>query len=493
MDGSITEKPGETEAGRPPDDNPAESAPPSLIRRSLIIGVGGSLVGAFFFPLVMGDIFNRYVEAVGLKHRLGVFMAISALAATTQIFGSWILQRTGHRRLFFFALLGPPRLIWLAIITEPLWGPEGENARLAVMGGLFGLFWITSGWGGVAWMAWMRDLVPEDFRGRFFAFRSVFITVVTSTWSFFAALYIQSKGVTPESFVSVYAVGVACGAIDIILHIWVWHPKMQIKTGQDASLRRMVGAAAHPGVRKYLLVQVVWCFSMSLGGLTWYHMWRGVGMEVFDVRILGAFGVAVYLCFTPLWGYFLDHYGVKPAYLTAMIFTVVNAVLLTQAPTYGWTVLYVSIAISMMGWSGLNLTRITMIFSLARREDQAMTQAVVAVVMGLVSAVGFLFCENLLYPLLKSLAVRVDGGPLFHCVAAYGVVAALRAVSVGLASRLDQPEHETRAGAVVRLFYTTNPVRALYSMGRFIKVKAGDLVRGKEHRDSNHSGRFRVE
>ena len=40
MDGSTTEKPGETEAGRPPDESPAESAPPSLIRRSLIIGVG---------------------------------------------------------------------------------------------------------------------------------------------------------------------------------------------------------------------------------------------------------------------------------------------------------------------------------------------------------------------------------------------------------------------------------------------------------------------
>jgi len=493
MDGSITGKPDPAEAGRPPDESPAESAPPSLIRRSLIIGVGGSLAGSFFFPLVMGDIFNRYIDAIGLKHRLGLFMAISALAATTQIFGSWILQRTGHRRLFFFALLGPPRLIWLAIITVPLWGPEGESARLAVTGGLFGLFWITSGWGGVAWMAWMRDLVPENWRGRFFAFRSILIGSVMSVWSFFAALYIQSRGVTPESFAPVYVVGVICGVVDIVLHVWVWHPEMKIKQGHDASLRRMLRAATHRGVRKYLLVQVVWCLSSSLGGLTWYHMWRGMGMEVFDVRVLGTFGFVVYLCFMPLWGYFLDHYGVKATYLTAMVLTVINPIILVQAPAYGWTVLYVSMSVSMMGWAGLGLTSYIMVFSLARREDQAMTQAVVAVVMGLVSALGYVFCENVLYPLLKGIATRFSSGPMFYVVAAYLVVAVLRACALALATRLDQPEHETPAGVVLKMFYTTNPVRALYSMGRFIKVKAGDLVRKKEHRDSNHSGRFRVE
>ena len=79
--------------------------PPNILRRSLVLSAAGSIIGTFFFSLNAGPIFNRYIEFIGLKEKLGIFMAIPALAGITQMFGAWILQRTGRRRLFFFLFL----------------------------------------------------------------------------------------------------------------------------------------------------------------------------------------------------------------------------------------------------------------------------------------------------------------------------------------------------------------------------------------------------
>ncbi len=457
------------------------------------MSTAGSVTGAVFFILTGGNIFSRYIEMIGLQTRLGLFLAIPALVAVTQILGSWVLQRTGWRRLFFFLFLGPPRLLWIAIVTVPLWAPESQADRTALLGGLLFLYFLTAGFGGPAWISWMRDIIPDDFRGRYFAYRSTLITTVAALWGILAGYILEMMGLSIRSFTTVYSIGVLFGLADIVLFLWVHHPKMEVHKGSSASLMKMVKAAANPALRRFLAVVAVWCFASSLGVLTWYFLMRAVGMEIFSMQVLGLFGTAVFLVFSLMWGHFIDHYGAKPAYLVTLSLTVMTPLLLQLAPVVGKPILYVVVVLSSAAVSGLNIASMHLLFGMSDSRNQAMTVALQAVVAGLVSAVGFMVCENVLFPFFKSLADSSGRGPMFHLMMTYLIVSALRTVSVILAFRLPQPPDKAPAAAVAKVFYTTNPVRAFYSMGRFLRIKAADLIGKNGGRTATDTDRWRVE
>jgi len=477
----------------PPGSSAGETMmTPSALKRSVFLSAMGSVIGTFFFALLGGNIWNRYLEAVGMINQIDLFMAITAFASVLQIFGSWALQRSGKRQLYFFGLLGLPRTIWFAMITVPLWAPEDQNIRVLILGAMAFVYWVTSGWGSNAWFSWMRDLVPERYRGRYWAYRSIMITVVSATWGLYAGYYLEEMKLSLSAFEVIYGVGVVCGLLDITCFFWVGHPKMEVKHGEEAGMIRMIKAAMHPKFLKFIGVLSILWFSSSFEGLAGYYMMRGIGMEIYSMQMLGLFGTCVYVVFGILWGFFLDRYGSKATFIIGMTGSILPPFIVMLAPYYGEVALYAAAAVGTIMSAALGLSAMNLLCSLSKREDQAMTVAANSVIAGAVQATGVLVCGRILFPVLKSIGSHFGYGPLFYAMVIYAIIGVMRIVSGIWSLRMPEVEAKPPAVIAVRMFYTTNPLRAFYSMGRFLIAKSSDLVHKKGDTDLHPSARWRL-
>ncbi|HHN46121.1 MAG TPA: MFS transporter, partial [Planctomycetes bacterium] len=380
-----------------------------------------------------------------------------------------------------------------AMITLPLWGPESESARILVLACISFAFWVTAGWGGNAWFSWMRDIVPEQYRGRYWGYRSTLMTVISAFWGFAAGYTLERLGLDLNAFKIIYGIGVFFGVADIVCFVGVYHPKMLIKRGEAADFTKMVEAAAHPGFLKFTGVMAILWFTGSLESLTGYHLMRAIGMEIFNIQTLVLFGTLTHLVFSLLWGHFIDHYGTKAAFNVTMFGAILPPLIVTLTPLLGETALYAAAAVGNIMGAGLALAGTNMLFSLSKKEDQAMTMATYSVFAGIVMATGYAVCENLLYPGFRWAGNRMGMGPLFYAVLIYVTIALMRVVSGILSMRLPEIEKKPVAWITVRLFYTTNPFRAFYSMGRFLVVKSSRLVGKKDYENLHPSARWRID
>lgn len=467
-----------------------ENYPPSVVRRSLIMSTLGSTIGAFFFPLLSGNILNRYLEFIELKHRIGLFLALSALAGVFQIFGSWVVQRTGYRRLFFFLFAAPPRLMWMAIVTIPLWGPANPTSRIAVLGGLYFLYWLLNGVSSTAWFSWMRDIVPEDYRSKLWSYRATLITLVSAVWAFGVGYFLEAMGIYLSSFIVIYAIGVFFGLVDLSCFFLVHHPKMELKSGDEAELIPMVKAAMHRDFLKFAGVQSIWWFSCTMVFLSSYHLMRGINMEIFSIQTASFYNTIVFLVFSLLWGRFIHKYGSKATFCIGMIVHGIAPIVLAFAALYGPIMVYLSFGLMGMSVSGIELANTNLLFTLSKRDDQAMTVAARSVIAGTVQACGYLICENVLYPVLKAIGAWLSFGPLFYVVVVYLLAAGMRGVVFLLALRLPEVEDKPPAGIIVKMFYATNPLRALYSMGKYLQLKSRQLVGDDDYAREHPSARW---
>jgi MFS family permease len=295
-----------------------------------------------------------------------------------------------------------------------------------------------------------------------------------------------------SAFEIIYGVGVVCGLLDITCFFWVGHPKMDVKHGEDAALIPMIKAAMHPKFLKFVAVLSILWFSSSFEALAGYHMMRGIGMEIFSMQMLGLFGTCVYVVFGILWGHFLDHYGSKATFIIGMIGAILPPFIVILAPYYGEVALYVAAAIGTIVGAALGLSATNLLCSLSKKEDQAMTNAANSVIAGIVQAAGFLTCEDVFFPVLKAIGNHFNYGPLFYAMVVYAVIGIMRIVSGIWSLRMPEVEAKPPAVIAVRMFYTTNPLRAFYSMGRFLIAKSSDLVHKKGDTDLHPSARWRL-
>ncbi|MBN1807604.1 MAG: MFS transporter [Planctomycetes bacterium] len=482
-----------------PADNEDEAGdadaplPAAELRRALILSTLGSTIGAFFFPLAGGNIFNRYVEYIGLKEEIGAFMAMMPLAMIVTVFSSWIIQLTGLRRLFFFAFAGIPRLMWLGIVTIPLWGPPDDAGRLKILLALVFVYWVCNSMSNAAWFSWMRDIVPGNYRGRLFSYRNTLIQLVGATWGLGAGYYLEKLGLNLDAFRTIYTIGVTAGVLDIATYIFVPHPPMKVKQGEDRGFMAMVRAAAHGNFIKFTAVHALWWFSCSMVAVSAYFLMRGIGMEIYSIQLANVFfGTCIMLVFNLLWGRFLDQYGFKSTFSIALLIHVVSPVFYALTAYFGhsqvW--LYLGLCFGTMAIAGTNLANTALVFAISSREDQTMTLAARSFISGVIMFTAYMTTQKLLFPAFKWIGTRYGFSELWYLVVIFGIAAGIRVVVYALWMRLPDLEGGIPTGVMVRVFYTTNPLKAFYSLGRFIVAKSGDMVGKKKYSELHPSARW---
>ncbi len=194
-------------------------------QRTLRLSLADAALSTTLQTLTTGVFLTGFGLVLGASQvQIGILAALPTLGNVAQIVGSYCIERSGRRKGLCLWATGVARAMWLAILTLPLvLRPAREGGGLtispaALVSWLVLLLAASSGLaavGGVAWLSWMKDLVPNGRRADFLSRRNQIGTGLALSLSIVAGLFLDWwESRWPDSvagFAIVFGFAAACG------------------------------------------------------------------------------------------------------------------------------------------------------------------------------------------------------------------------------------------------------------------------------------------
>src|SRR5487761_1668058 len=174
------------------------------LTRAMRLSIGEGALACAMGTLTGGVFLTGFALALGAtSFQIGLLAAMPALANFAQLLGACLIERTGRQKRICLAALALSRALWLVVLMTPLvvWGGGGAWlvwSLIVLQAASSSLDAI----GGVGWLCWIRDLVPETIRIGFRSRRNQIDTVLALSLSVVGGAFIDWWGARhPESVV----------------------------------------------------------------------------------------------------------------------------------------------------------------------------------------------------------------------------------------------------------------------------------------------------
>jgi len=238
---------------------------PSIMRKHIYTGAMGSI----YVMLVSGIFFVYFGNTIGMtRFQWGLMSGITSFVLTAQLVSALLTQRLGQRKLLWFLsalasramrLLGIGLALWL-------WHAGSPHAALVLIAGVC----VANFFGALCappWMSWLADLIPEDKHGGFWGRREAWIALAIICFIVPAAVLMDR---VPERWklptvVGIFMAAGVVGIVDILIHGTLPEPEM-VRSERRHALRELLAPVRDHGFRPWLLFNVCWTLSMTLGG-----------------------------------------------------------------------------------------------------------------------------------------------------------------------------------------------------------------------------------
>ena len=146
------------------------------IERSLHISTMAGVVGTVFFVATSGAFLTSFARKLGASQfQIGLISGVMPFAGTAQLLSAFLIETHGWQRKPVLLLsMAVQRLLWVPILLLPYYlgaatngfkdaaQPAGTAQGTWLLLGLIVLSGLVGGFGGLAWQAWIADLVPEQ-------------------------------------------------------------------------------------------------------------------------------------------------------------------------------------------------------------------------------------------------------------------------------------------------------------------------------------------
>lgn len=246
---------------------------------------------------------------------IGLMAAIGPLAQLLQLPSIFLVEKIRNRRLIVVVAASFNRLCWLIIAVSPFVFPTD-----VAIGVLLILLILVSAFGavsGCSWSSWMKDIIPENRMGSFFAKRMRIGTAAGIALSIIAATYLDFwKKQFPDSELSGYSIlllaGVAAGLISLYSLVKTPEIKMpQIKDKQKI-LKLLSGPFKDENFRKLIAFMCSWNFAVNLAGpFFMVYMLKRLGLSMSFVIGLSIVSQVMSFLFLKIWGRYADRFSNK--------------------------------------------------------------------------------------------------------------------------------------------------------------------------------------
>ena len=368
------------------DDETRERGMRTLTREVVFSTFADSLVG--------GVILTAFALHLGASSAgIGILAAVIFWNQLLQGPGALLVERLGRRKLI--AVMGSlvmataPLLMLALAFAEPT-----LTSRLALVATVV-LYGGAGAMAGCAWNAWIRDVVPDDRRGRFFGRRSALGTATSIAGGILAAslidLYPEGSLERSRIFAGLFIVAFIAELISAAALARAPEPKMPATRTIHTRLLPMYRETLRVAkFRQWLAYVGSWQFAVNLAQpfFTLFFL-RQLGFSMTFVIVLSLISQLANLLTLGRWGSYADRYKSKsilnvaaPAYL----FCIVGMVGASQIDSSTLVAIYLVALHILLGMAsaGVNLASSNMLMKLSPAGD---AQAYIAT-NGLVTALA---------------------------------------------------------------------------------------------------------
>ncbi len=276
------------------------------VRKSLSNLIYDGVFSQAMAVLAGGPILAAYALALGADNSyIGLIAALSFFAEFVQLPAIYLVERLKKRKYIVIAFSFASRLFIALIAALPLLPVNPLNALLLFLAAHYLLAKVSN----TAWNSWMRDLVPIEIRGMFYARRMRLSLALSATLAIAAGFFLDRLG-TVEAYSFVFLLAFLLGVLSTFFVSGIEEPQMY---SSRFSFRVIFEPFAERNFRNLVYFVALWSLAsnMVLPFLAVY-MFKVLNLSVAIVMILNVVSQLTSIYFLRFLGEISDAYGNKP-------------------------------------------------------------------------------------------------------------------------------------------------------------------------------------
>jgi MFS family permease len=465
-----------------------DTATKKSLNYSLIDGglsaIMGSLAGGIFLTGFAIRILNAQSAQIGVLASLPMF------ANLAQVFGSYIIEKTGKKKAMCVACVLASRLLWLFIVILPFGlFSNADSWKILILTVVIGLSSLFGSISGVAWLSWMSEIVPENIRGAYFGKRNMVssalgMAAILSGGKFITFWSERFKEDNPFGFIILFTVGIAIGVVS------AWFLNKIPETGNN-SLRENTA----PGIGysillapfkdrnfvKLILFASAWIFSIQIAAPFYgVFMIENLNISFTTITVFGAFATLATLFMMKIWGPISDKLGNKPVIIVSGI-ALISVPFMWIIPSADNFFIPILIAHIVSGafMAGAALSQFNIVIKLSPAYGRSSYFAVFAAITGLIGAVAPI-AGGIMVKLLDNIQFGFFGYNITNLHVVFIVSAILQLLAFLFIVKIHEPRAAAPVEVILQLKNDLNPQAGISSGTDFALVeirRAGSILR----------------
>lgn len=281
--------------------------------------------------------------------QIGILFALPALCGVAQLAGSYWIERGGRARQLCLWMTLLSRLLYLPVLLVPLLA-SGLAAQTKVwwIVGLMAASHILGSLGGVAWLTWIKGLIPAKVRVSFFGRRNLVNTFLSFAVCMAGGLLVDSWGSGDSArifgFATVFAVAMTCGLVSWALAIRIPEsPTAAPCETSGAFLPLLAAPLREPNFRRVVLFYTAWNLAVNVAApFVPVFFMQKLGLPFWYIIALSTISSAMGMVANNFWTRLAQRFGMKPVVLLATIGDALFPLaLVVVSPQWTWVLLII--------------------------------------------------------------------------------------------------------------------------------------------------------
>ncbi len=448
------------------------------LRLSIIDGsfsaIMASLCGGIF---LMGFILKVLDADAG---KVGIIASLPMFANIIQLFGSYIIEKTGKSKPLCVISVALSRALWILIVLLPfrIFAPVADY-RIWIVVSVIGLSSLFASLAGVGWTSWMSEIVPADIRGTYFGKRNMITSFFGMVFVLLGGWFINYWELSrPDNlqagFVIVFAAGIAAGLSSVIfLRSVPSAAAPNINKQEKVSLSRFLLPLRDSNFIKLILYVSVWIFAINLAAPFYgVYMINILKIDFSTLTIFGTAATVATLLMMKIWGPITDMLGNKPVViLSSIVLAAVPFLWLTAVPGIYYIPVMAAHILTGAFMAGAGLSQFNILIKLSPQAGRSVFLALYAAVTGFTGAIAPL-AGGTLTGILGNFSPVILGRTLTELHLLFVISSILILLSVVFASRINEEGSATPMAVVLQLKNDLNLQSGISGAADFVLVRA---------------------
>ena len=381
------------------------------MKRSLFLITAAVIFGKFFYVTVTGAPFTGFLRALGANDFIySIIAATPFLGGIFQIFASYVLEKTGKRKLIFLISAYVHRLIWIPIVLVPLFISQSNKGFALLLITIFiMLYSVANSVVVISYSSWMGDIVPENVKGSFFGKRMAISAITGIIAGVVSGKYLDNV-TSLFSFAVVFICASLFGAMDASCFLGVKDPPLTPHEKNTSFVSMLTEPFKDKNYLKLIIFISFWNFGFNFSQpFLNIYMIEELKMGYFTISILTQLvsGITTVLFINQI-GKLSDKFGMKPVIRLCCCF-VSTFPLLWCFATKSKYIIVMSICFLLSGLfqQGVQLLITNFSIWLAPEKNRSMFLANFALITTLSSGIAYI-CAGSFMETSKKLIAKVN-------------------------------------------------------------------------------------